>query len=124
MSVKSILAIALIGSGGFISAQALNLVFYREVSLFLAIQIALGPCVVFAVYLSSFKEHWLRVLISIFAFSGLFGLANIASEYVRYAVFGEDLNYSTMRYAIHGLVSGTYLVIYLGWRLLSMNKDN
>ncbi len=115
MSIKQALLIIVLGSGALVSINALNTIFYTNITWFLIFQIIAGPALAFFLLTGKYKKYQIRMIVFIFTLAGAVGLLQILGEIARLYLYGNDLRYPASLYIYHSLVSFIFLAVFLVW---------
>lgn len=122
MSLKQVLLIILLGSGILISMNALNSIFYSEVTLLLGGQVIAGPVVALLFLNGKHRKYRAKIIILILVFAGISGILHIGADVARLYIYEKTLPYTSNNYFLHGLMNIVYLVVsYIWYRKLEKN---
>ena len=120
MSLKYFVVIIAVGSGFLISMNALNAVYYSQLSWSLIFEIISGPVLTIALLP---KSYWLRVNALIISCTGLAGLLQILANFGKLYFLGVELRHPVSLYFFHGGVSLLFLITATIWYVFDKRRS-
>jgi len=121
MKLRDAISITIFGVCAVLTIRAINIIPHQPISVFMVLGILMGPV---AALLFFKKRNWLRSIVGILAFAGLFGLGQIGQAYGRAALYGDALQYPGNLYTLHGVIAVVLIMVFVVWYIVRGRIEN